>query len=465
MKFRREIALLALCRAVPASTFVPLSHKSRSTTTIPSSSQQYALYSMTTDPPLSAKSDAHDGSDNHCFNKNGHRDAFSNLSVTELKKLLIDRGIDFRDCLEKRDLVERLRESEAMGQNNNNNYGNSSYQNPQPPPTGLLSEETALIDTFKRVSPSVANIKTTTVVPAQNGLRFRPMEVPLGTGSGFLWDEHGHVVTNVHVVSAGRRDGRIPDTVKVKLAGLVEARDAEVVGVEPEKDLAVLRLRDRRNLPPPIPIGTSNDLQVGQSVLAIGNPFGLDDTLTKGIVSALGRDVDGVGGRPIHGCIQTDAAINQGNSGGPLLDSRGRLIGVNTAIFSPSGGNVGIGFAIPVDTVRRVVNQIILYGKVVRPTLGISIVDDRIVKAIEQQLGRQVEGCLVASVVPGSPSEAAGLQASQMSGDGSILLGDLVTEINGEQVRQAEDLISAVEEKADGDGTSTIFGARIATCH
>jgi S1-C subfamily serine protease len=134
------------------------------------------------------------------------------------------------------------------------------------------------------------------------------------------------------------------------------------------------------------------------------------------------------------------------------MDSQGRLIGVNTAIFSPSGGNVGIGFAIPVDTVRRVVNQIIHYGKVVRPTLGISIVDDRIVKAIEQQLGRQVEGCLVASVVPNSPAAVAGVQASQLSGDGSVLLGDLVTEINGEQVRQAEDLISAVEEKAEGDG-------------
>lgn len=452
MKVRREVAsLLALCHAVPASPFVPLTVKSRSTN-VASPSQKYAFYSMSADPsrPLAAENDD-ENNRNGSFdarNRNGQRDAFSNLSVTELKRLLIDRGIDFRDCLEKRDLVERLREFEAMGGGSYN-----SFQQQQSSSGGLMSEEVALINTFKRVSPSVANIKTTTVVPAQNGLRLRPMEVPLGTGSGFLWDDKGHVVTNFHVVSMGRRDGRIPDTVKVKLAGLVEARDADVVGVEPEKDLAVLRLRDRRNLPPPIPVGTSNDLQVGQTVLAIGNPFGLDDTLTKGIVSALGRDVDGIGGRPIHGCIQTDAAINQGNSGGPLMDSRGRLIGVNTAIFSPSGGNVGIGFAIPVDTVRRVVNQIIHYGKVVRPTLGISIVDDRIVKAIEQQLGRKVEGCLVASVVPNSPAAVAGLRESQLSGDGSVLLGDLVTEINGEQVRQAEDLISAVEEKAEGDST------------
>jgi Trypsin-like peptidase domain len=305
MKFRREFAILALCHAVPASTFMPLSLKGRGNKVVVSPSQTYAFYSMSTDPtgPLSAESEEH----NERFSsKNGQRDSFSNLSVTELKRLLIDRGIDFRDCLEKRDLVERLRESETVGFNSYQQQPSSSS------PDGLMTEEVALINTFKRVSPSVANIKTNIVVPAQNGLRLRPMEVPMGTGSGFLWDDKGHVVTNFHVISMGRRDGRIPDTVKVKLAGLVEARDADVVGVEPEKDLAVLRLRDRRNLPPPIPVGTSNDLQVGQTVLAIGNPFGLDDTLTKGIVSALGRDVDGIGGRPIHGCIQTDAAINQG---------------------------------------------------------------------------------------------------------------------------------------------------------
>jgi S1-C subfamily serine protease len=233
---------------------------------------------------------------------------------------------------------------------------------------------------------------------------------------------------------------------------MAQVLEADIVGFEAEKDIAVLRVRDRRNLPRPIDVGTSNDLQVGQSVLAVGNPFGLDDTLTTGIVSALGRDVDGIGGRPIHGCIQTDAAINPGNSGGPLLDSRGRLIGVNTAIFSPNGaGNVGIGFAIPVDTVRRVVNQIILYGKVVRPTLGISIVDDRVVRNIGQQLGRSLEGCLVAEVMPNSPARLAGIQATSMSSDGTVVLGDLITGVNGERVRQAEDLISAIEEKNDGE--------------
>merc|ERR1711959_360643 len=183
------------------------------------------------------------------------------------------------------------------------------------------------------------------------------------------WDSRGHVVTNYHVVSAGRRDGTLPSTVTVKLAGMAEALEADIVGVEPEKDLAVLRVKNGSRLPRPIDVGTSSDLQVGQSVMAIGNPFGLDDTLTTGVVSALGRDVDGIGGRPIKGCVQTDAAINPGNSGGPLLDSTGRLIGVNTAIFSPSGASAGIGFPIPVDTVRRVVNQIIRHGHVPRPSL------------------------------------------------------------------------------------------------
>jgi len=371
-------------------------------------------------------------------------DTFDSLSVTELKKLLSERGVDFRDCLEKRDLIDRLKNSKA-----------SSGRQPSKPLMDLSAHEQSLIETFKRVSPCVANIKTTTVVQAQDGLRLRSLEVPQGTGSGFLWDDKGHVVTNYHVISAGRKNGALPSSVKVKLAGMAEVLDADIVGFEPEKDIAVLKVRDRRNLPRPIDVGTSNDLQVGQSVLAVGNPFGLDDTLTTGIVSALGRDVDGIGGRPIHGCIQTDAAINPGNSGGPLLDSRGRLIGVNTAIFSPNGaGNVGIGFAIPVDTVRRVVNQIILYGKVVRPTLGISVVDDRIVRNIGQQLGRPLEGCLVAEVIPNSPARAAGIQATSMNTDGSIVLGDLITGVNGERVRQAEDLISAIEEKNEGDRVS-----------
>lgn len=360
--------------------------------------------------------------------------SFNSLSVSELKRLLSERGVDFRDCLEKGDLVERLESAKHLG---------AMVTTPK---ARLSNEETKLITTFQRVSPAVAFITTT--LRAKQRFSLQEMEFPMGTGSGFLWDNKGHVVTNYHVVAS---QGNVPKQLKVKLAGMAEASEATVVGVEPEKDLAVLQI-PVRNLPKPLDVGTSSDLQVGQSVMAIGNPFGLDNTLTTGVVSATGRDVQGVGGRPIKGCIQTDAAINPGNSGGPLLDSNGRLIGVNTAIYTggTSRGNVGIGFAIPVDTVRRVVNQIIRYGKVVRPTLGIQVVDDRIVQSISQQLRRKLDGVLVAEVLPDSPA-ASILQPTTMNGDGTINLGDLITHIDGEPVKQVEDLLSEVEKKHEGD--------------
>eukprot|EP00957_Ditylum_brightwellii_P167681 12764921-Ditylum_brightwellii.AAC.1 len=373
---------------------------------------------------------------------NSNNSGLSSLSVTELKRLLSERGVDFRDCLEKRDLVERLEESRDWA---------SSSSRSVVPPSALSAEEERVVQTFKRASPSVAYI-TTSVQPRSFSLQ--GTRVPAGTGTGFLWDDRGHVVTNYHVVASGG-SGSLPRTVKVKCQGMAEACDATVVGVEPEKDLAVLRI-PTASLPQPLDIGTSNDLQVGQKVLAIGNPFGLDYTLTTGVVSALGRDVDGAGGRPIKGCIQTDAAINPGNSGGPLLDSRGRLIGVNTAIYAPGAaagmaGNIGIGFAIPVDTVRRVVNQIIRYGRVVKPTLGITIADDKVARSIESQLGRKLDGVLVVDVLPRSPALEAGLRASSLRGDGTIILGDLITHVDGQPVREAEDLLSAVEEKKSGD--------------
>jgi S1-C subfamily serine protease len=375
-------------------------------------------------------------------------DSFSALSVTELKRLLAERGVDFRDCLEKRDLVERLQKSNPT----------RSFSSTPSVLAPLTSNEQSVINVFKRTSPTVAYIavgSSSNDRNAKSGFQLGPVPRSLGgTGSGFLWDSKGHVVTNYHVIASALKSGKSDATsqVKVKLAGMPEARKAVIVGVEPEKDLAVLKLVDTRNLPSPIDVGTSNDLQVGQSVLAIGNPFGLDDTLTTGVVSALGREVNGIGGRPIYNCIQTDAAINPGNSGGPLLDSRGRLIGVNTMIVSPGGaGNIGIGFAIPVDTVRRVVNQLIRYGRVVRPTLGITVVDDRVTRSISNQLGRPINGVLIAGIVPNSPAVVAGLVSTERRWDGSLILGDVITAVDGEPIQQTEDLLSAIEERSAGD--------------
>ena len=262
------------------------------------------------------------------------------LSVGELKSLLSDRGIDFRDCLEKQDLIERLAES-------------APQRRRSAAPDSLTESESRTVEVFRRVSPSVAFIQTVQV--AGSLLSLRGDEYRAGTGSGFVWDESGHVITNYHVIAGGGRGGDLPKRVKVSLQGNKELVDAIVIGFEEDKDLAVLKV-DRSALSlRPIEVGASSNLAVGQTCLAIGNPFGLDYTLTKGIISALGREVAGTGGRPIKGCVQTDAAINPGNSGGPLLDSRGRLIGINTAIYAPGGrgGNVGIGPARLLPLLRR----------------------------------------------------------------------------------------------------------------
>lgn len=198
--------------------------------------------------------------------------------------------------------------------------------------------------------------------------------------------------------SAVRRS-RSGGKIKVTLEGSATPFDAEVVGAEPDKDLAVLRVLAPKSLLTPIQLSrSSSDLMVGQKVLAIGNPFGLDHTLTTGIVSALGREVSGASGRPLKGCVQTDAAINPGNSGGPLLDSQGSLIGVNTAILSASGASAGIGFAIPVDTVRRVVTQLIRYGRVQRPSLGVQVADDQIMRNIERQINAKLKGVMITEI-------------------------------------------------------------------
>jgi S1-C subfamily serine protease len=262
--------------------------------------------------------------------------------------------------------------------------------------------------------------------------------IPRGSGSGFIWDEAGHVVTNYHVV-AGAAEARVRFSDGKELA-------AALVGASPIHDLAVLRVGGSGKRQP-LPIGTSFDLKVGQKVFAIGNPFGLDWTLTTGIVSALDRTLRGEGGVVEH-LIQTDAAINPGNSGGPLLDSAGRLIGVNTAIYSPSGASAGVGFAVPVDTVNRVVPQLIAKGSYARPALGIEA-DQRLNDIVGARTG--VRGVVVLRVRPGSGAEAAGLQGSRFSPDGSFLPGDIITAVEGKAVDSVPALLSRLDDFKIGD--------------
>jgi len=379
------------------------------------------------------------------------------LSVGELKQLLADRGADYRDCLEKRDLVARL--EKAMNDGKTASLAGTGTRTFG----GLSPEEDRTIALFKKASPSVAYIRTTQLAGVPFSMR--ALEVPQGTGSGFVWDEDGHVVTNWHVVeNAVRSRG---GAIQVTLQNCAESFSAKLVGAEPDKDLAVLKLQlsdAERAALTPISVGSSSDLVVGQKVLAIGNPFGLDHTLTVGVVSALGREVRGTTGNALRGCVQTDAAINPGNSGGPLLDSGGRLIGVNTAIVSPSGSSAGIGFAIPVDAVRRVVAQLIRYGRVQRPTLGVQVAEDQIMAGIRARLGGDnvAEGVMVVELGPratedggaGSPLSGAPLQGLARKPDGSMALGDVIVSVNGSPVLRVEDLLCAIEE-VDTSGQNT----------
>ena len=288
-------------------------------------------------------------------------------------------------------------------------------------PRGNLAEwEKTAIDIFNRTAPSVVQVAgqaTTAEVSSAEGDGQGAQ-----TGTGFIWDGAGHVVTNAHVVEGA-------DAIAVRLATGQVAR-AHIRGVAPNYDLAVLQLVGVRSPPPPIPIGTSADLQVGQAVFAIGNPFGLDQSLTTGVISALKRHLPTSSGREISNVIQTDAAINPGNSGGPLLDSAGRLIGVNTAIFSPSGSNAGVGFAVPVDTVNRVVPELIRTGRVPTPGLGIVSASE----SVAARLG--VEGVIVVRTLPGSPADRAGLRGIERSG----ALGDIIVAVNGNAVHRVADL-------------------------
>jgi 2-alkenal reductase len=300
-------------------------------------------------------------------------------------------------------------------------------------PRGALADiERTSIELFERASPSVVQV----VGARAGGLDPAQSEGENGaaqSGTGFIWDAAGHVVTNDHVVEGA-------GSLAVRLASGQVLR-AQLVGTAPNYDLAVIRVDNTRSLPPPIAIGSSDDLKVGQWVFAIGNPFGLDQTLTTGIISALKRRLPTSAGREITNVIQTDAAINPGNSGGPLLDSAGRVIGVNTAILSPSGTSAGIGFAIPIDSVNRVVPELIRRGSVPTPGIGIVAANE----AAATRAG--VEGVVILRTVPGSSAERAGLRGMDPN---TGRPGDVIVGVNGKPVRRLADLTQELERVGVG---------------
>ena len=304
-------------------------------------------------------------------------------------------------------------------------------------PRGDLGEdEKATIKLFEETSPSVVFI--TTINLRRDFFSTNIYKMPAGTGSGFIWDSDGHIVTNYHVIKGA-------DEAQITLWDQ-STWDAKLVGVEPDKDLAVLKIKAPDNRLKPIKIGESKNLLVGQKAFAIGNPFGFDQTLTTGVISALGREIESVTRRPITGVIQTNAAINPGNSGGPLLDSAYRLIGINTAIYSPTGSYAGIGFAVPVDTINRIVPQLIEYGKVIKPGLGINIAPDSFVST-----RLNTSGVLILNVIEGGGAEKAGLKATTQSANGKISLGDIIKKVEGKNVEDSSDLFRILDAKVVGD--------------
>ncbi|KAM3363969.1 protease Do-like 1, chloroplastic [Capsicum galapagoense] len=303
-------------------------------------------------------------------------------------------------------------------------------------PRKLQTDELATVRLFQENTPSVVYI--TNLASRQDMFTLDIFEVPQGSGSGFVWDKNGHIVTNYHVI-------RGASDLRVTLADQ-STYDAKVVGFDQDKDVAVLRIDAPIDKLRPIPIGISADLLVGQKVFAIGNPFGLDHTLTTGVISGLRREINSAAtGRPIQDVIQTDAAINPGNSGGPLLDSSGNLIGINTAIYSPSGASSGVGFSIPVDTVSGIVDQLVQFGKVTRPILGIKFAPDQSV----EQLG--VTGVLVLDAPPNGPAGKAGLLPTKRDSYGRLILGDIITSINGKKVSNGTDLYRILDQCKVGE--------------
>jgi S1-C subfamily serine protease len=304
----------------------------------------------------------------------------------------------------------------------------------------LAEDEKNTITVFEEISPSVVYI--TSIEVRRSIFSLNVYEIPQGTGSGFVWDKEGRIVTNYHVVGdASRVEVTLGDNTVYK--GIM-------VGAAPDKDIAVLQVSAPAEALKPIPLGDSETLLVGQKVFAIGNPFGLDHTITSGIVSALDREITAVTGRTIQGVIQTDAAINPGNSGGPLLDSAGRLIGVNTAIYSPSGANAGIGFAVPVNVVNNVVPELIRNGRVIQPGIGVTLASERIARRFD------INGLLVINVQPGSSAEQAGIRETREV-RGKIILGDIILAVNGVPVESYDDLRNELDRYHVGEEVTLII--------
>ena len=297
------------------------------------------------------------------------------------------------------------------------------------------SDEQNNIQIFKSASPSTVFITNNKL--HRDLFTLNVLEIPQGSGSGFVWSKEGYIITNSHVVEGA-------NSVSVGLAGNL-TYPAKLVGLARSLDIAVLKIDAPPEQLHPLPRGDSSKLQVGQKVLAIGNPFGLDSTLTTGIISALGREITSPNGRRIRGVIQTDAAINPGNSGGPLLDSTGRVIGINTAIIGPGGGSAGIGFAVPINSVSKVVPQLIRYGRIIRPTLGIGVAMDRSAR----ELG--IKGVIVLNVQRGGPANSVGILGVRRARDGRLIMGDVIVGINDTKVGGWDDLLNALEQFQPGD--------------
>ncbi|MEE2755553.1 MAG: trypsin-like peptidase domain-containing protein [Myxococcota bacterium] len=298
-----------------------------------------------------------------------------------------------------------------------------------------LDRDDFLVRVFSDAAPSVVSVKAIQVERAYLNLNVNAIE--RGSGTGFFWDKSGHIVTNLHVIVDA-------DAIQVTTNDQ-STYVAQLVGAAPSMDLAVLRIKPASDKAQPIQLGQSLGLQVGQQVLAIGNPFGLDQSLTTGVVSALGRSIESLVGTEIADVIQTDAAINPGNSGGPLLDIRGRLIGINTAIRSPSGASAGVGFAVPVNTIKRAIPDLIAYGRIRRPTLGLRLAPRHIANRL------RLEGVLVWTVNRGGPADKAGIQPTGYDRLGRLKFGDLIVQVDDVRIRTEEELIATLEKYRPGD--------------